>query len=120
MRADQGCLTTRPTRATIAMIWTIFAALAVLATKFITAMRLKDLKAKFEAIQPHIEELRQKVAEAEDELAGLRMREEATQTKLTHMKGVVQYLETSAKAPANQPYMDEREQILQATVEEPV
>ena len=102
------------------MIWTIFAALAVVATKLATALRLKDLKAKFEAIQPAIEELRQKVAAAEDELAGLRVREVAAQTKLTHMKGVVQYLETSAKAPANQPYVDEREQVLQATVEEPV
>jgi len=100
------------------MIWTIFAALAVLATKFVTALRLKDLKAKFEAIQPHIDELRQKVAEAEDELANLRMREEATQTKLTHMKGVVQYLESSAKAPVNQPYVDERQQVLEATMEE--
>jgi len=97
------------------MIWTILAALAVLATKFVTALRLKDLKAKLEAVQPDIEELRQKVAEAEDEVADLRMREEATETKLTHLKGVVQYLETSAKAPAEQPYVDEREQVLQAT-----
>lgn len=97
------------------MLWTILAALAVLATKFVTALRLKDLKAKLEGIQPDIEELRTKVAEAEDELGDLRIREEATETKLTHLKGVVQYLETSAKAPKSQPYMDEREQILQAT-----
>lgn len=100
------------------MIWTIFAALAVLTTKFITALRLKDLKARLEGIQPHIDELRKKVAEAEDELADLRMRETTTQTKLTHMKGVVQYLEASAKAPAEQPYTDERQQVLEATVEE--
>ena len=74
------------------MIWTIFAVIAVVGTKLITALRLKDLKAKVEVIQPKIEELRAKLAEAEDDLQNLKLKEEATQTKLTHLKGVVQYL----------------------------
>lgn len=98
------------------MIWTIVAVLAVLATKFVTALRLKDLKAKLEAIQPDIDELRTKVAEAEDEFESLRIKEEATQSRLTHLKGVVNHLETQVKsapaAAANAP--DERGAILQA------
>ena len=97
------------------MIWTIVAVMAVLATKFVTALRLKDMKAKLESIQPDIEELRNKVAAAEDEFEGLRMKEEGTQTRVTHLKGVVQHLENQVKAApqaANAP--DERGAILQA------
>jgi chromosome segregation ATPase len=97
------------------MIWTIIAVLAVLATKFVTALRLKDLKAKLESIQPDIEELRSNVAGAEDEFEGLRMRQEATGTRVTHLKGVVQHLENQVKSTptaANAP--DERGAILQA------
>jgi len=93
------------------MIWTIVAVMAVLATKFITALRLKDLKAKLESIQPDIQELRVKVAESED----LRLKESAAQSRVTRLKGVVQYLENqvkSAPAAANAP--DERGAILQA------
>lgn len=97
------------------MIWTILAAMAVLATKFVTALRLKDLKAKLEAIQPHIDEMKGKVAEAEDEYEGLKLKEEHTTTRLTHLKGVVQYLENQVKqAPADSNAPDERGQILQA------
>ena len=97
------------------MIWTILAVLAVLATKFVTALRLKDLKAKLEAIQPHIDELRGEVHSAEDEFESIRLKEEATTTRLTHLKGVVQYLENQVKAPqAGGEVPDERSQVLQA------
>ncbi len=98
-----------------AMIWTIVAVMAVLAIKFITALRLKDLKAKLESIQPDIQELRVKVAESEDEFEDLRLKESAAQSRVTHLKGVVQHLENqvkSAPAAANAP--DERRAILQA------
>ncbi|MFH1566643.1 MAG: hypothetical protein ABIL09_01490, partial [Gemmatimonadota bacterium] len=101
-----------------AMIWTMLAALAVLATKFVTALRLKDMKAKLEGIQPYIEEIKAKVAQAEDEFADLKMREESTRNKMTHLRSVVQFLETTAKSPSPQTYTDEREQVLQAAVEE--
>lgn len=96
------------------MIWTIAAVVAVLATKFITALRIKDLKAKFESIQPNIDELRHKVAESEDEFESLRLKEEASLSRITHMKGVVQHLETQVKsAPASPSAPDERSAILQ-------
>jgi len=80
------------------MIWTILAALAVVATKFITSMRLKDLKAKLVAIEPQIDELRGKLLGSEDEFEGLEQNEEATTTRLNALKGVVQYLENQVKA----------------------
>ena len=97
------------------MIYTILAVMAVLATKFVTALRLKDLKVKLESIQPDIDELRTKVAESEDEFESLRPKEDAAQSRVTHLKGVVQHLETqvkSAPAAANAP--DERGAILEA------
>ncbi len=96
------------------MIWTILAVLAVLATKFVTALRLKDLKAKLEAIQPHIDELRGQLHSAEDEFESFRLKEEATTTRLTHLKGVVQYLENQVKAPQAGEGPDERSQVPQA------
>ena len=98
------------------MIWTILSVLAVLGTKFITSLRLKDLKAKMEEIQPKIDELRGQLVEAEDELENLKIKEEATQTRLTHLKGVVQYLENTVKTPAEgvAPALDERQQVLES------
>lgn len=80
------------------MIWTILAALAVVATKFVTSMRLKDLKAKLIAIEPQINELRGKLLGSADEFEGLKLNEEATTTRLDALKGVVQYLENQVKA----------------------
>ena len=97
------------------MIWTLLAIAAVIATKLVTSLRLKDMKAKLETIQPDIDELRTKVAESEDEFEGLRMKEDATQTRVTHLKGVVVHLETQVKAPANAANApDERGAILEA------
>ena len=100
------------------MIWTIVAVLAVLATKFVTALRLKDLKAKLEAINPHINELRGQLHEVEDEHENLKLKEDATTTRLTHLKGVVSHLESTVKAPANASAgPDERQQMLEAAEE---
>ena len=96
------------------MIWCIIAVLAVLAVKFATSLRLKDMRAKLEGIKPHIDELRVKVAEAEDEYASLELKEQATQARLTHLKGMVSYLEGTVKTPANTMVMDERQQVLEA------
>ena len=92
-----------------------------MSTKFATALRLKDLKAKFEEIQPKIDELRLQLMEAEDEHENLRIKEEASQSRLTHLKGVVQYLENTVKTPSDAPaggaIPDERQQVLQAAEE---
>lgn len=97
------------------MIWTIVAVMAVLATKFVTALRLKDLKAKLEAVQPYIDDLKVKLGQAEDDYQNLKLKEEATQTRLTHLRGVVVYLENQVKsAPTDSSLPDERAQVLQA------
>ena len=100
------------------MIWTIVAVLLVLGVKFITSLRLKDLKAKFEAIQPKIDELRTELAVAEDEYESQKLKEEATQTRLTHLKGVVQYLENQIKTPDNSAVLEERQTVLEAAAAE--
>ena len=100
------------------MIWTLLAVVAVLATKFLTALRLRDLKAKLEEIQPQIDELRYKLMEAEDEFASLRIKQEAVEIRMTHLKGVVNYLETAIKSPGSTVMVpDEREQVLLAAEE---
>ena len=100
------------------MYWTILAFLAVLATKFLTALRLKDMKAKLEGIKPHIDELRAKIHEAEEEHANLQLKQEATERRLTHLKGVVEYLEATVRSPANTTSIpDERQQVLEAAEE---
>jgi chromosome segregation ATPase len=96
------------------MIWTILAVAAVVATKLVTTLRLKDLKAKLESIQPDIDELRHKVAESEEEFESLRLKEEASESRVTHLKGMVQHLENQVKAtPASAGVMDERGAITQ-------
>ena len=84
------------------MIWTILAALAVVATKYGTSMRLKDLKVKLKAIEPEINELREKRLGSADEFEGLKLNEEATTTRLDALKGVVGYLENQVKAAATE------------------
>ena len=84
------------------MIWTILAALAVVATKFVTSMRLKDLKARLKAIEPQINELREKRLGSAEEFEGLKLNEEATTTRLDALKGVVEYLENQVKVAKNE------------------
>ena len=100
------------------MIWTILAVLLVLGVKFLTSFWLKDLKAKFEAIQPKIDELRTELTVAEGEFGSLTIKDEATQTKLIHLKGIVSYLENEIKAPDNTAEPDEGQAILEAAVTE--
>ena len=83
------------------MIWTIIAFLCVLGTKFLTAMRLKGLKAKLESIQPHIEEVRVQLREAEETHETLRIKVEDSEARLNHLRGAVLHLEQNLKMPAD-------------------
>ena len=83
------------------MIWTILAFLGVLGTKFITAMRLKGLKAKLEAIQPRIDEVRSQLREVEEEYETLKLSVEDRESRLTHLQDAVRNLEDSLKRPAD-------------------
>ena len=101
-----------------AMYYTVLAFVAVLATRFLTALRLKDMKGKLDGIKPHIDELRAKIHVLEEEHANLQLKQEATQTRLTHLKGVVEYMEATVKSPANSSAIpDERQQVLEAAEE---
>ena len=82
------------------MIWTILAFLAVLGTKFATAMRLKGLKAKLEAIQPRIDEVRSQLREVEEGYETLKLNVEDNEARLTHLQDAVRNLEESLKRPA--------------------
>ena len=82
------------------MIWTIVAFLAVLGTKLATQVRLKGLKAKLDAIQPHIDEVRVNLREAEEEYETLKLKAEDGEARLTHLRDAVNTLENSLKQPA--------------------
>ena len=45
------------------------------------------------------------------------MKQDAVETRLTHLKGVVNYLEATIKAPGANIVPDEREQVLLAAEE---
>ncbi len=83
------------------MWWTLLAFLAVLAAKFVTSVRLKGLKAKLQSIQPHIDEVRVKLAEAEDEFEALKMRVQDKESRLSHLGDAVRNLEDSLKQPVD-------------------
>ena len=96
------------------MVWTILGLLCVMATKFLTAVRLRGLKAKLEAIQPEIDEVRYKVAEAEDSYDTLKLKVEEKDKLLTNLKDVVRNLEDSLKQPAEDRESHERVQLMEA------
>ena len=96
------------------MVWTILGLLCVMATKFLTAVRLRGLKAKLEAIQPEIDEVRYKVAEAEDTYDTLKLKVEEKEKLLTNLKDVVRNLEDSLKQPAEDRESYERVQLMEA------
>jgi predicted nucleic acid-binding Zn-ribbon protein len=96
------------------MVWTILGLLCVMATKFLTAVRLRGLKAKLEAIQPEIDEVRYKVAEAEDSYDTLKLKVEEKEKLLTNLKDVVRNLEDSLKQPAEDRESYERVQLMEA------
>ncbi len=96
------------------MVWTILGLLCVMATKFLTAVRLRGLKAKLEAIQPEIDEVRYKVAEAEDSYDTLKLKVEEKEKLLNNLKDVVRNLEDSLKQPAEDRESYERVQLMEA------
>jgi hypothetical protein len=100
------------------MLWTILAFLCVLATKFLTSVRLRGLKAKFEAIQPEIDGVRLKVAESEEQMEALRLKVEEKEKLLSNLADVVRILEDSLKQPVTDIETQERVQMMQASIED--
>lgn len=100
------------------MIWTLLALLAVVATKFITSVRLRGLKSRLEAMQPQIDELRLKLAEAEEEVETLKLQVAEKEELLNNLKDVVRILEESLKQPVVDLETVERVQLMQAVEKE--
>ena len=100
------------------MVWTILALLCVLATKLLTSVRLRGLKAKLEAIQPEIDGLRLRVSQSEEEMEALKLKVEEREKLLSNLADVVRILEDSLKQPVTDVDAAERVKLMQAAVEE--
>jgi predicted nuclease with TOPRIM domain len=98
------------------MIWTLVALFCVLGTKFLTAVRLRGLRAKFEAAQPRIDELRSEVGRAEEALGEMRLQVTQKTELLNALEDVVRLLEESLKQPPRDVDAIERVKLMQ-TVE---
>jgi len=79
------------------MIWTFILLLCVVATKFVTAVRLRGLKARLESVRPEIEDLRAQVAQAEDQTQELSLQVTKRTELLTALQDAVRSLEDSIK-----------------------
>ena len=100
------------------MVWTILAFLCVLATKFLTSVRLRGLKAKLEAIQPEIYDLRLKVADSEEQMEALKLKVEDRESLLTNLSDVICVYDEELRKPATDHLAEERVQLMQAGAEE--
>ena len=99
------------------MFWTIIAFLCVVITKFVTALRLRGLKARLEAMQPHIEELRFNFAKVQEEHEEIKLQAEDKETRLNHLDDVVRNLQLVIDKPSDVGLdAEERAQLMQ-TVE---
>ncbi len=100
------------------MIWTMLALLCVVATKFLTSVRLRGLRAKFDSIQPEIDDLRLKVAQTEEEVEALRLKVEDKEQLRTNLGDVVRVLEDSLKRPVTDIDTQDRVQLMESTAVE--
>ena len=100
------------------MVWTILTFLCVLATKFLTSVRLRGLKAKLEAIQPEIDDLRLKVADSEEQMEVLKLKIEERESLLTNLRDVISMYEEALRQPSADHLAQELVQSMQAEAEE--
>ena len=100
------------------MIWTILAFLCVLATKFLTSVRLRGLKAKYEDIQPAIDDLRLKVIDSEEQMEVLKLKVEEKEQLLTNLGDVVRIYEEALQQPETDVAGEERVQMIESGTEE--
>ena len=100
------------------MVWTIIAFLCVLATKFMTSVRLRGLKAKLDDIKPAIDELRLKVADSAEQMQSLKHNVEEKERLLTNLAGVVRIYEEVLQQPETDVAAEERVQMIESGTEE--
>ena len=100
------------------MVWTILSLLCVLATKFLTSVRLRGLKTKLEAIQPEIDDMRLKVVESEEQMEALKLEVEERESLLTNLRDVISMYEEALRQPSADHLAQEQVQLMQAEAEE--
>ena len=100
------------------MVWTMLTFLCVLATKFLTSVRLRGLKTKLEAIQPEIDDLRLKVAESEEQMEMLKLKVEERESLLTNLRDVISMYEEALRQPSTDHSAQEQVQLMQTEVGE--
>ena len=101
------------------MVWISILAFALVAlTKVITSVSLRSLKAKLEAIQPEIDDLRLKLADSEEQMEALKLKVEEKENLLTNLGDVVRIYEETLRQPVADFAAEERVQLMEAGAEE--
>ena len=95
------------------MLWTLLAALGVIAVRMVTAFRLREMKSKLEATVPEIETLHRQVIKAEKANKKNTSQAEGLQGRLTHLKDVIHSLETVIRRPSEHDMGQERARVNQ-------
>ncbi|MEE3258726.1 MAG: hypothetical protein VX293_05915 [Candidatus Latescibacterota bacterium] len=81
-------------------------------------MSLRSLKAKLEAIQPEIDDLRLKLADSEEQMEALKLKVEKKENLLTNLGDVVRIYEETLRQPVDDFAAEERVQLMEAGAEE--
>ena len=103
----------------MALIITILALLCVVATKFITSVRLRGLRAKFDSsIQPEIDALHAEVTESEEKSEELSLEVEKKEALLSNLADAVRILDESLKRPAGNLNAQDRVQLVEGGAQE--
>ena len=102
----------------MAIIITILALLCVVATKFITSVRLRGLRAKFDSIQPEINALQAQVTESEEKSEELSLIVEEKEALLSNLADAVRILDESLKRPAGNLNAQDRVQLVEGGAQE--
>ncbi|MEC7227581.1 MAG: hypothetical protein VXW00_11980 [Candidatus Latescibacterota bacterium] len=102
----------------MAIIITILALLCVVATKFITSVRLRGLRTKFDSIQPEIDALQAQVTESEEKSEELSLEVEEKEALLSNLADAVRILDESLKRPAGNLNAQDRVQLVEGGAQE--
>lgn len=102
----------------MASIITILALLCVVATKFLTSVRLRGLRAKFDSIQPEIDALQTQVTESEEKLGELGLKVEEKEALLSNLADAVRILDDSLKRPIEDLTAQDRVQLAEKGAQE--
>ena len=115
-----GCAHAQEVRwgGTMASIITILALLCVVATKFLTSVRLRGLRAKFDSIQPEIDALHAQVTESEEKLEELGLKVEEKEALLSNLADAVRILDESLKRSVRDINAQDRVQLAERGAQE--